>query len=195
MRVLVAEDEKDLADAIALGLRREGYAVDVAYDGDDAFVKARVYPYDLVCLDLNMPGLDGRGRLPPPARRPRGARPAISNATARDGVADRIGGLDDGDGLLPRQAVPLRGAEGANPRPSAPRARRSSTVLRVGGLELDVARHELAATGSRSRLAEATRAAPLLHVIPAKCSPRDALLTHVWDENADRRRGPSASPS
>ena len=60
MRVLVAEDEKDLADAIALGLRREGYAVDVAYDGDEAFVKARVYPYDLVCLDLNMPGLDGR---------------------------------------------------------------------------------------------------------------------------------------
>ena len=60
MRVLVAEDEKDLADAIAVGLRREGYAVDVAYDGDDAFVKARVYPYDLVCLDLNMPGLDGR---------------------------------------------------------------------------------------------------------------------------------------
>ena len=42
MRVLVAEDEKDLADAIAVGLRREGYAVDVAYDGDDAFVKARV---------------------------------------------------------------------------------------------------------------------------------------------------------
>ena len=52
MRVLVVEDEQDLADAIAAGLRREGYAVDLAHAGDEALVKARVYPYDLICLDL-----------------------------------------------------------------------------------------------------------------------------------------------
>ncbi|HEU4895934.1 MAG TPA: response regulator, partial [Actinomycetota bacterium] len=55
MRVLVVEDEADLADAIARGLRREGYAVDVAYDGDEAVDKASVNDYDVVCLDLNLP--------------------------------------------------------------------------------------------------------------------------------------------
>src|SRR6266508_1869058 len=56
MRVLVVEDEADLADAIARGLRREGYAVDVAYDGDAALDKIAVNAYDVVCLDLNLPG-------------------------------------------------------------------------------------------------------------------------------------------
>jgi DNA-binding response OmpR family regulator len=55
MRVLVVEDEADLADAIARGLRREGYAVDVAYDGDEAVDKVSVNDYDVVCLDLNLP--------------------------------------------------------------------------------------------------------------------------------------------
>ena len=59
MRVLVVEDEADLADAVARGLRREGYAVDVAYDGDEALDKLVVNAYDVVCLDLNLPGMDG----------------------------------------------------------------------------------------------------------------------------------------
>ena len=63
MRVLVVEDEADLADAIARGLRREGYAVDVAYDGDEAVDKAGVNDYDVVCLDLNLPRKDGRETL------------------------------------------------------------------------------------------------------------------------------------
>ena len=58
MRVLVVEDERDLAEAIATGLRREGYAVDLAHAGDEALVKARVYPYDLICLDLSLPGTE-----------------------------------------------------------------------------------------------------------------------------------------
>ena len=69
MRLLVIEDEPDLADALARGLRREGYAVDVAHDGNEGYVKASVYPYDLVCLDLNLPGMTG------PSAGVRGARP------------------------------------------------------------------------------------------------------------------------
>ena len=60
MRVLVVEDEQDLAAAIGRGLRREGYAVDISHAGDDALVKASTYPYDVICLDLNLPQLDGR---------------------------------------------------------------------------------------------------------------------------------------
>ena len=80
MRVLVVEDEQDLADAIAAGLRREGYAVDLAHAGDEALVKARVYPYDLICLDLSLPepaGARSAGRSAPrsarTARRSRGS--------------------------------------------------------------------------------------------------------------------------
>ena len=60
MRILVVEDEKALADAIARGLSREGYAVDVANDGATAREKLDVHPYDLITLDLNLPDDDGR---------------------------------------------------------------------------------------------------------------------------------------
>ena len=59
MRVLIAEDERRLADAIARGLRREGMAVDVAPDGRDALVKSRVVRYDVLILDRDLPGLHG----------------------------------------------------------------------------------------------------------------------------------------
>ena len=65
MRVLVVEDERELADAIVLGLRREGYAVDPAYDGLDGYVKARVHPYDVgVCLDALAAALDALAHDP-----------------------------------------------------------------------------------------------------------------------------------
>src|SRR6266508_2313824 len=130
MRLLVVEDERDLADATAEGLRREGYAVDTAYDGDDAIVKANVYPYDLVCLDLSLPGRDGREVA------------RILMLTARDALDDRIGGLDDGadDYLVkPIALVELAAHVRAllRRRPSE-----SGAVLRVADLELDTARHE-----------------------------------------------------
>ena len=110
VRVLVVEDEQDLADAIAAGLRREGYAVDLAHGGDEALVKARVYPYDLICLDLNLPELGGREvcRGFAPSRGATGSPPRILMLTARAGVDDRIAGLDDG-AELPRPAVRARG--------------------------------------------------------------------------------------
>ena len=59
MRILVTEDEKDLADALAKGLERQGYAVDVAYDGEESLRLAEVNDYDLLILDLNLPKVDG----------------------------------------------------------------------------------------------------------------------------------------
>src|SRR4028118_1744155 len=73
MRLLVVEDEHDLADAIAEGLRQEGYAVDVAYDGETARRKALGRPSDLVRPDVNRPRGGGRAvarRAPPPPRPP-----------------------------------------------------------------------------------------------------------------------------
>ena len=59
MRILVTEDEMDLADALAKGLQRQGYAVDIAYDGEEALRLAEVNDYDLLVLDLNLPKVDG----------------------------------------------------------------------------------------------------------------------------------------
>ena len=113
-----------------------------------------------------MPGLDGRDVC----RRLRDDReapdPRILMLTARDGVADRIGGLDDGadDYLVkPFHFEELKARIRALLRREPVG---SSTVLRVGGLELDVARHEARRDGRPLALAEATRAAPLLHVTP-----------------------------
>lgn len=189
MRVLVVEDERDLADSLAEGLRRAGYAVDVAYDGDDARIKAVVYPYDLVTLDLNLPGTDGRElcrEMRTNERRDGAPPPRILMLTARDGLDDRIGGLDDGADdyvvkpvelpeLLARVRALLRrnGAE-------------SGSVFRVGDLELDTARHLARRRGRRLDLTPKEFA--LLRYLmahPGEVISEGDLLTHVWDENAN----------
>jgi DNA-binding response OmpR family regulator len=189
MRVLVVEDEQDLADAIAAGLRREGYAVDLAHAGDEALLKARVYPYDLICLDLNLPELGGREVCRAIRAEPRsdGApQPRILMLTARAGVDDRIVGLDDGaDDYLVKpfelgeltaraRALLRRNGDGGPP------------PLQVGSLELDPARHEATQAGEPLQLTPKEFA--LLRYFmtrPGEALSEFDLLTHVWDENAN----------
>lgn len=189
MRVLVVEDERDLADSLAEGLREEGYAVDVAYDGDDARVKAAVYPYDIVTLDLNLPRMDGRDlcrELRTSERRDGEPPPRILMLTARDGLDDRIGGLDDGaDDYLVK---PVALAElFARVRALLRRnGSDSGSVLRVGDLELDTGRHLARRGGRRLRLTPKEFA--LLRYLMAHAGEvlsEGRLLTHVWDENAN----------
>jgi DNA-binding response OmpR family regulator len=185
MRVLVVEDEADLADAVARGLRREGYAVDVAYDGDEALDKAAVNAYDLVCLDLNLPGIDGIDvvrRLRADAAEP----PRVLMLTARDRTVDRVVGLDEGaddylvkpfdfDELKARVRALLRRDAG-----------RSGALLQVGDIELDSARHEARRAGRP--LALTPKEFALLHYFMSKSGQvlsQEDLLEHVWDENAD----------
>jgi DNA-binding response OmpR family regulator len=186
MRVLVVEDEADLADAIARGLRREGYAVDVAYDGDEAVDKASVNDYDVVCLDLNLPRLDGMEVV----RRIRaddvGQPTRVLMLTARDSTRDRILGLDEGaddylvkpfdfDELKARVRALLRRDAG-----------RSGAVLRVGDLELDSSRHDARRQGQPLPLTPKEFA--LLRYFmsrPGQVLSQEDLLEHVWDENAD----------
>src|ERR671922_2536033 len=186
MRVLVVEDEADLADAVARGLRREGYAVDVAYDGDEALDKASVNAYDLVCLDLNLPGIDGievvRRIRADGGREP----PRVLMLTARDRTVDRVVGLDEGaDDYLVK---PFAFAElAARVRALLRRdAGRSGAVLRVGSLELDGSRHAATRSGAPLRLSPKEFA--LLRYLmarPGQVLSQEDLLEHVWDENAD----------
>jgi DNA-binding response OmpR family regulator len=189
VRLLVVEDEQDLADAIAFGLRREGYAVDIAYDGDDALVKAAVYPYDLICLDLNLPGVDGREvcrRVVTRERPDDQPRPRVLMLTARDGLPDRVRGLDDrGDDYLVKPfAVSELNDRGLAllRRDAAP----STTLLQVGDLELHSTKREARRAGRLLQLSPKEFA--LLRYFmthPGEVLAEGHLLTHVWDENAN----------
>ncbi len=187
MRVLVVEDEVDLADAVARGLRREGYAVDVAYDGDDALDKLSINEYDVICLDLNLPGTDGievTRRLREERHGP--TAPRVLMLTARDQPRDRVIGLDEGaddylikpfdfDELKARVRALLRRDAG-----------RSGALLRVGDLELDTARHEARRAGQE--LALTPKEFSLLRYFmsrPGQVLSQEDLLEHVWDEHAD----------
>lgn len=188
MRILVVDDEVDLAEAVGRGLRREGYAVDLAFDGAEALEKASINAYDLICLDLTMPGIDGvevcrrlRDDLDPSIDPPR-----VLMLTARDSIDDRIVGLDAGadDYVVKPFAF---GELAARVRSLLRReAGRSTAVLRVGPLELDTARH-IAKRGGRE-LDLTTKEFALLRYFmshPGEVVSQEQLLEHVWDEHAD----------
>jgi DNA-binding response OmpR family regulator len=94
MRLLVVEDELDIAHAVAKGLRQQGYAVDVAYDGEQGWKLAEVNEYDLLILDLNLPEMDGLELC----RRLHASRPSllILMLTARSLPDERVTGLEQG---------------------------------------------------------------------------------------------------
>jgi len=191
MRILVVEDEIDLASAIAASLRRDGYATDVAGDATSAIDLASVNSYDLVCLDLNLPdgdGLDVCRRVAAGTRHSfdPGPPPKIIMLTARGSVEDRIRGLDQGaDDYL---AKPFSlGELGARIRALLRRDNATgSSVVSVAGIEMDTARHEVTYLGEPVGLTVKEFGLLrwfLLH--PDEVHSAERLLEHVWDEHAD----------
>jgi len=187
MRILVVDDEVELADAVARGLRREGYAVDIANDGATALEKAQLVPYDLVCLDLTMPDIDGlevceQLRQDPPE----GVTPRVLMLTARDSVDDRIDGLDHGadDYLVKPFAF---GELTARVRSLLRRdAAKTGSVLAVHDVELDDTRHRAIRAGRDLELTAKEFA--LLRYFMSHVDEvlsQEHLLEHVWDEHAD----------
>ncbi len=192
MRLLVVEDEVDLAEALARGLRREGYAVDVANDGAGALEKLGLTAYDVVCLDLNLPDIDGlelcRRIRTDPTLRPDDevGAPRILMLTARDAIDERVAGLDEGaDDYLVK---PFSFAEvSARIRSLLRRdAGRTTSEVRVGPLRLDAARFE-AFRGDRRLDLTAKEFALLRYFMahPGHVMSQERLLEHVWDEHAD----------
>jgi DNA-binding response OmpR family regulator len=185
MRVLVVEDEPDLVDALTVGLRREGYAVDAALDGASALDRISYTPYDAVLLDLNLPDIDGLEvcraiRLDPEART------RVLMLTARDTIEDRVAGLDEGadDYLAKPFALPelLARLRALLRRDSMA----GSAVMEVGGLRLDVSRHEAKLHDTLIDLTSKEFALLryfMLH--PGEVLTSERLLDHVWDEHAD----------
>ena len=187
MRILVVDDEIDLAEAIARGLRRQGYAVDIANDGEEAIEKSSYTTYDLVCLDLTMPSIDGLEVCQILRKTSsEGVTPRILMLTARDTIEERIAGLDVGaddylvkpfafDELAARIRSLLRRDGG-----------RSGAVLQVGSLKMDTARH-VVNRDERALNLTAKEFAVLRYMMsrPGEVVSQEDLLEHVWDEHAD----------
>jgi DNA-binding response OmpR family regulator len=184
VRVLIAEDERRLGDAIARGLRREGMAVDLAPDGSDALMKARVVRYDVVVLDRDLPGVHGDDVC----RAVRGERPetGILMLTAAGTLDDVVQGLALGaDDYLPKpfrfqELVARIHALARRAGPSRP------PVLHHADIELDPARRELTRAGRPVELARKEFAVleTLMGAEGATVSAEE-LLERVWDEHTD----------
>jgi two-component system response regulator VanR len=185
MRILIAEDERRLAGAIARGLRREGMAVDIAHDGASALVKARVVPYDVVVLDRDLPEIHGDEVCRRLSESDEGETKVLM-LTAADSLDDVVDGLTLGaDDYLPK---PFEWKElVARIRALARRAGRARpAVLRRGDLELDPARRSVTRAGAELDLTpkEFGVLEALMSADGAAVSAED-LLQQVWDEHAD----------
>jgi DNA-binding response OmpR family regulator len=198
MRVLVVEDHVRLADSVARVLRREGMAVDVAYDGTAALDRTGEVDYDVVVLDRDLPGVPGdevcrRLMREPPHTRASGLpaaenrmQPRILMLTAAGTIDDRVEGLTMGaDDYLPKpfaypELVARIRALGRRSQPSVP------PVLVHGDLALDPAQRVATRAGTPLPL-NRKEFAVLEYLLTARgrVVPAEELLERVWDEAAD----------
>ncbi len=183
MRILVIEDEPKLADYLHKGLSEQSYVVDLARDGIDGRHLAVEGAYDLIVLDVMLPGLDGFDVLA--AVRAVKDTPILM-LTARDAVEDRVRGLEGGaddylvkpfafSELLARVQALLRRGRSQEP-----------TVFRLADLELDVARRKVLRDGRRLDLtAKEFALLTLLLRRQGQVLSRTTLAEQVWDMNFD----------
>jgi DNA-binding response OmpR family regulator len=184
MRILVVEDERVLADAVGEWLRREAFAVDIAYDGDAALERLAVFDYDVVVLDRDLPVVHGDDVCR--AIVDSGLPTRVLMLTASASVRERVAGLSLGaDDYLPKPFafVELSARVHAllrRTRPAAP------PVLERGGITLDPARHEVFRDGRPVPLARKEFAVlvELMRADGAVVSAED-LLDRAWDEHVD----------
>jgi two-component system copper resistance phosphate regulon response regulator CusR len=182
MRLLVVEDEKKLADFITRGLRAEGFAVDLTGDGESGWEMASGVEYDLLILDLMLPGLGGTEILRRLKRR--GNRAAVLVLTARDATRDKVENFEAGaDDYLTKPfafAELLVRVKALLRRPPV----QPTHELRVADLEVDRLSRQVRRAGKRIELTSKEYA--LLEYLAANAGrvlSRTMIVEHVWDES------------
>ena len=180
MRILVAEDEKDMNKLICSRLKKEGYAVDSVSNGEEAFTYLDTASYDALILDIMMPKMDGMTLL----RKIRAMHidTPVLFLTARDGIDDRVNGLDAGANdylvkpfsfkeLMARIRVLTRKRTITG----------ESSILKVYDLELDIAGHNVCRNGIKIKLsAKEFAVLEYLMINAGIVVTRDKIQEHVW---------------
>ena len=180
MRVLVVEDEMRMAALLKRGLEEEGYAVDVAGDGQDALFRGTQVDYDAIVLDAMLPLLDGFEVCRELRSRQRWS--PVLMLTARDGVGDRVRGLDAGADDYLSSPSPSPSSRPGCGRCCAEAPGERPTVLEVGDLKLDPAMHTVTRAGVEIELtAKEFALLELLMRHPGQVLTRTRILEHVWD--------------
>jgi two-component system copper resistance phosphate regulon response regulator CusR len=184
MRILVADDDAKAAGLLVHGLKAEGYAVDLAADGDEAAWLAETNPYDALVLDVMMPAKDGF-TVVRHLRKKNILTPVIF-VTARGEVEDRVRGLDaGGDNYLakPFSLAELLARLRAMLRRQRPQA---SNVMRVADLEMDLLARKVRRAGQEIVLTNREFALlEFLLVHSPKPVSKMAIVEHVWDQHFD----------
>ena len=184
MKILVVEDEERVAHFIQKGLKEEGHAVDVSYDGEDGEFLAEINDYDLIILDLMLPKKNGI--VVCRELRASGVATPVLMLTARDSIEDKVRGLDAGaddylakpfafEELLARVRALLRR-----------QSDNKSPILKLADLELDPISRRVTRSGEAIRLT--TKEYALLEYLmrnPGKVLSRTLIGEHVWDMNFD----------
>lgn len=184
MRILIVEDEKNLANTLKKGLSEEGYSADVAYDGEEGGFLAETEPYDLIILDIMLPKVDGLTILM--NLRKQGIKTPVLMLTAKDTVLDKVKGLDTGaddyltkpfdfEELLARIRALLRR-----------KGEVKSAVISIGDLEIDTASHQIRREGREIPLS--AREYALLEYLAynkGKVVSRTDISEHIYDYDFD----------
>ncbi|MBU4346201.1 MAG: response regulator transcription factor [Candidatus Omnitrophica bacterium] len=184
MRILLVEDERKIASFIERGLKEEHYVVDVAYDGENGLFMAEVNTYDLIILDIMLPGKDGMA-ICKELRRKKITAPILM-LTAKDKLRDKVQGLNSGaddyltkpfafEELLARVRVLLRRKK-----------TEKTTTLKVADLELDQLRHKVKRADKEVGLTSKEYA--LLEYLMLNANQivtRTMISEHVWNEDFD----------
>lgn len=185
MRILIIEDEKKMASFLERGLKEEGYATDVAYDGEKGWEYAATNDYDLLIVDWMLPKMNGVDLCRKVRRE--GKRVPILILTAKDAVEDKIKGLDSGaddyltkpfsfDELLARVRALLR----------RPQNLKEETVLQCGNLVMDLIKRRVAV--DKEELSFSQKEFSLLEYLlrhSGEVVSRTAIAEHVWDLHFD----------
>ncbi len=184
MRILVVDDEKELADAIARGLNKQGYASDTAYDGEEALYKTELNSYDLIILDIMLPKIDGISICK--KLRTAGSPVGILILTARGEAKDRTNGLETGADdylvkpfyfpeLLARVRSILRRKGGHR-----------DVILRNGDFVIDP--NTIKGYNKNRETTFTVKEFAILEYLMQNCGrivSQEELLEHIWDEESN----------
>ena len=181
MKILLIEDEKRITQFITKGLREEGYSIDSAHDGKEAFTMVQMYEYDLIITDIMMPNMDGIELINQVRKQDKNM--PILILSAKNSTEDKVTGLDTGaDDYLPK---PFAFSELlARIRALLRRQNNYTEILEFADLEMNITQHKISKSGKQLDLTQKEFA--LLEFFMRnknRVVTRTSIIEHVWDMN------------
>ena len=188
MRLLIVEDEKELCDTVAKSLYSAGYEVDTCYDGEEALDYVLTEEYDLIVLDLNLPGMDGMDILR--ELRMKNEETKVLILSARSQIADKVEGLDAGANDYMEKPFHLQELEARIRSLTRRKFIQKDVSLSYGDIRFDTKKREACANGEPVSLTRKENGI-LEYMLLNQGRPvsQEELIEHVWDASVDSFSG------